>query len=159
MRTAQLEPRNGEAVRLASRPEKVLYKALLGSAPINVIYVDRNLRIQYMNAASFRTLKTLEQHLPCRVEEIVGKPIDIFHKDPEHQRKMLATDKNLPHSAIIRLGPESLELMVTAIHDERKNYVGAMATWTVVTETLKLKQEGDKLTGSLWLAMVLPLVA
>src|SRR5262249_10138871 len=141
MRTAQLEPRNGEAVKFASRPEKALYKAMLEGAPINVIYADRDLRIQYMNGASFRTLKTLEQYLPCRVEEIIGQPIDIFHKDPEHQRKMLATDKNLPHSAIIRLGPESLELKVTAIYDERKNYVGAMATWAVVTEMVTLKQD------------------
>ena len=143
MRTAQLERKNGEVAtaRFASRPENVLFKAMLESAPINVIFADRNLRVQYMNAASFNTLKTLEQYLPCRVDEIVGKPIDIFHKDPEHQRRMLATDKQLPHKTIINLGPESLELLVSAIYDERKNYIGAMATWSVVTETLRLKQD------------------
>jgi methyl-accepting chemotaxis protein len=141
MRSAQLGQGNGQAVKLASKLEKGFYKAMLESAPVNVIYADRDFRIQYMNAASFRTLKTLEQYLPCPVDEMVGKPIDFFHKNPEQQRKMLATDKQLPHSMIIRVGPEALDLLVTSIYDERKNYVGTMATWAIVTETLRLKQD------------------
>ncbi|MBT3922152.1 MAG: hypothetical protein HOF21_06205, partial [Nitrospina sp.] len=54
-------------------------KAMLENAPTNVIYADKDLNIQYMNPASEKTLKTLDQYLPVRVDEIMGKSIDIFH--------------------------------------------------------------------------------
>ena len=115
--------------------------AMLQSAPINIILADRDLCIRYVNPASERTLKTLERYLPCPADEIVGKHIDIFHKAPERQRNILASDKNLPHHAVIRLGPESLDLQISPIYDQDENYVGPMVTWAVVTETLMLKQD------------------
>src|SRR5262249_5360952 len=37
----------------------------------------------------------------------------------------------------IRLGPETLNLIVSAIYDEAKNYIGAMVAWEIVTERVK----------------------
>jgi methyl-accepting chemotaxis protein len=53
------------------------------------------------------------------VNGIVGASIDIFHKVPAHQRRILSNDKNLPHKAIITLGSEKLELQVNAIYDKK----------------------------------------
>lgn len=115
--------------------------AMLQNVPINIIFADLDLRIQYMNPASVRTLKTLQQYLPCPVEQIVGQSIDIFHKHPEHQRRILASDKNLPHHAIIQLGPEKLDLLASAIYDEAGKYTACMVTWSVVTEKLRIEAE------------------
>ena len=115
--------------------------AMLDNAPINVILADTDLRITYMNPASLATLKTVEQYLPVRADQIVGQSIDIFHKNPEHQRRLLANPRNLPHKAVIQLGPEKLDLLVSPIYDERNNYLGPMVTWSVVTEKLKLEAE------------------
>ena len=30
---------------------------------------------------------------------MIGQSIDIFHKKPEHQRRLLADPRNLPHTA------------------------------------------------------------
>ena len=81
--------------------------ALLDKMLANVILADSDFRIIYMNEASTQTLQTLEQFLPCRAIEIVGRSIDVFHKHPEHQRRMLADPRNLPHTARIKLGPEA----------------------------------------------------
>ena len=116
-------------------------RAMVENVPINLIVADRDLRIQYINPASAKTLKSIEHLLPCKADQVVGQVIDIFHKNPEHQRKLLANDKNLPHRAVIQLGPENLELLVSALYDDNKNYVGAMVTWEVVTEKLRLKQD------------------
>jgi methyl-accepting chemotaxis protein len=48
----------------------------------------------------------------------LGQCIDIFHKNPEHQRKILADPSNLPYNAKIKLGDETLDLRVTAVNDE-----------------------------------------
>jgi len=115
--------------------------SMMDNVPINMMYADRDLVLRYMNPASEKTLKTLEQYLPCKVEQIVGQSVDIFHKNPAHQRGILSDPKNLPHTAHIQLGPETLELNVSAIFDESNEYLGPMVTWEVITEKVKLEKE------------------
>ena len=117
---------------------------MIENAPINVMYTDLDLKIQYMNPASVRTLKRLEQYLPVKVDTMIGQTIDVFHKAPERQRKLLADPKNLPHEAIIRLGPESLNLLVSPIFDGHGQYVGPMLTWELITEKLDAKRREEE---------------
>lgn len=123
------EKKNDEAARMHSMVEAM---------PLNVMIVDRDLVLQYVNPASVKSLRTLEEHLPCRVDELIGTCIDIFHKNPEHQRRLLADPKNLPYSSTIRLGPEYLRLDVNPIFDAKKQYVGAMATWAVISDNVSV---------------------
>ena len=110
--------------------------SMMENAPVNVIFAGRDFNISYINPASVKTLKTIEQYLPCKVEALMGQSIDIFHKNPAHQRQLLEDPKNLPHRAQIHVGPEVLDLLVSAIYDENKNYLGPMVTWEVITEKL-----------------------
>jgi methyl-accepting chemotaxis protein len=121
-----------EAIRAAS---------MLQQAPINVMFADREFKITYANEATFRTLKSIEHLLPIKADQLIGQSIDIFHKNPSHQRRLLSDPANLPHKAVISLGNEKLDLLVSPIFDEQKNYLGAMVTWEVVTQKLKLEQE------------------
>ncbi|NWG45834.1 MAG: methyl-accepting chemotaxis protein [Alphaproteobacteria bacterium] len=112
------------------------FEAILDHLPTNVLLCDpRTLTITYANATSISTLKRLGEHLPrgFRAEEIVGSCIDIFHKNPEHQRRILADPRNLPWTARIRLGPETLDLQISALHDANGHYVSALLSWTVAT--------------------------
>ncbi|MFO1010995.1 MAG: methyl-accepting chemotaxis protein [Planctomycetota bacterium] len=113
------------------------FRALLDAAPINVIFADRDCVIRYLNAASLATLEKIRHLLPVPPNEVVGRSIDIFHKQPEMQRRLLANPRNLPHRARITLADEQLDLAVSAIYDERRDYVGAMVTWDVVTKQLE----------------------
>ncbi len=54
---------------------------------------------------------------------------------------MLATDKHLPHRAKIRLGPETLDLLVSALYDTENRYVGPMVTWDIITDKVELIRE------------------
>ncbi|WP_397602065.1 methyl-accepting chemotaxis protein [Silvanigrella sp.] len=112
------------------------YIGMAENSPINILYCDLNFTIIYVNPTSAKTLLKIEKYLPIRVSAILGSSIDIFHKVPAHQRRILANDKNLPHRAIISVGPEKLDLLVSAIYDANKNYIGAMVTWEIVTEKL-----------------------
>ena len=110
------------------------FARVVDAAPINIMYCDVDLKIQYMNETSRTTLNKLEKYLPIKVSEMVGASIDVFHKNPAHQRKLLADPKNLPHTAQILLGPEQLSLLVTARYDNEGKYLGPTLTWEVVTE-------------------------
>jgi methyl-accepting chemotaxis protein len=109
--------------------------------PVNIIRANTDLIITYLNHRSLETLKTIERELPCRAEEVIGKSVDIFHKDPEHQRRILANPKNLPHSADIQLGEYTLELVATAVLDEQGGYHGPMVTWEIVTAKRRLEKD------------------
>jgi methyl-accepting chemotaxis protein len=115
--------------------------AMLDYAPINIMYADRNYIIRFVNKKSLETLKRIESHLPVRVEQVEGSSIDVFHKNPQHQRRMLADDSKLPHKTLITVGPEKLELLVTAIHNRKGEFVGMMVTWDIVTEKLRNEVE------------------
>jgi len=116
-------------------------QSMMEDAPVNVMYADReDLKIQYLNRSSIKTLTAIEQHLPIKVSEIMGQTIDIFHKNPAHQRKILATDKQLPMKAQIKVGPETLDLLVSAVYDKDKHYTGPMVTWERVTDKIETER-------------------
>ncbi|MFO0569033.1 MAG: methyl-accepting chemotaxis protein [Polyangiaceae bacterium] len=138
----------GPMVAWAVITEKVKAEAEIGritsmmeNLPINVMYCDLDLVLRYVNPASQRTLERLQQYLPVRVDQLVGTCIDRMHKRPEHQRQLLRDPKNLPHRAQIQVGPETLDLLVSAVRDHNGDYVGAMVTWDIITERLETERK------------------
>ena len=87
------------------------------------------------------TLKTIESLLPVRADQVIGQSVDIFHKNPSHQRKILSDPKNLPMRSNIQLGNETLDLNVSPIYDQNRQYLGAMVTWEVITQKLKMEKQ------------------
>ena len=132
-----------EQERLALEASRV--QSMMENSPINVMYADRDLIIRYMNPASLRQLRELQQYLPIPVDSMVGQCIDIFHKNPAHQRAVLDNPRNLPRRATIQVGPESLDLSVSAINDTQGNYLGAMVTWELITKRLEAERREREL--------------
>jgi len=127
--------------QVKARVEATRISAMVENSPTNIIYADRELKIQYMNPASSKTLQTLEQYLPIKVSQMIGQSIDVFHKEPSHQRKLLANDKNLPHRARIGVGPETLDLQVCGIYDKDRNCTGYMLNWEVITARVATEKQ------------------
>ena len=108
---------------------------MLDQMPINIMQVDpKDYIITYANRTSLKTLEGIRHLLPVSPLEIVGKSIDIFHKNPTYQRERLANPDNLPIKAVIQLGDEKLNLHVARIDDEEGNYVSPMLIWQVQSE-------------------------
>ena len=126
--------------------DNAAWAAVVEENPTPTILADRDLKITYMNKISLDTLRKVEQYLPCQVDEIVGKSVDFFHKDPSYQRGILSNEgANLPAQAIIEVGPEKLDLLVSAVRDDQGNYQGPMVTWSLVTQKLKSEAEQQRL--------------
>lgn len=114
--------------------------SMMENSPTNMMFADLDFVIRYMNPASLRTLRGLEHVLPVRADEVVGSSLDIFHKNPAYQRGLLATAEHLPRRADIKVGDEVLDLLVSAITDAEGTYIGAMATWEVITDRLRTER-------------------
>jgi methyl-accepting chemotaxis protein len=119
------------------------FQSMVEGSMMNVMFADTSFVVRYANNASIATLRQVEQWLPCKADEIVGKSIDIFHKNPAHQHRFLTDPNNLPHRAYIKVGPETLNLLVTAVRDQNGKYIGSMVTWDVFTKVNELLQTVD----------------
>jgi methyl-accepting chemotaxis protein len=116
---------------------------MIDNVPVAVMTADprNDFKIDYLNATSRKTLATIEQHLPVLADAMLGCSFDVFHKNPHHQRSMLADAKRLPHTTKIKVGPETLNLRVTAVNDEKGRYIGPMLTWAVVTAQVNMETD------------------
>jgi methyl-accepting chemotaxis protein len=130
----------------ALKAESDRVSSMVENSPTNTMFCDTEMRIMYMNPASMNTLRKIERLLPCKVDDIIGQSVDIFHKNPAHQRNILGNPAQyLPHTAVIQLGDEFMELNVSAINDADGNHIGAMANWSLVTERLRIEREAKEL--------------
>ena len=126
---------------VAAEKETKRLLQMIDNMPINVMTCDPvDFRINYCNQTSVQTLRKLEAYLPIKADDMMGQTIDIFHKRPTHQRTMLADPKNLPHSANIRVGPEVLNLRVSAITGDDGAYLGPMLTWSIISDSVKMAE-------------------
>lgn len=111
------------------------FKQMLDELPINVMVADpKTAIITYANNTSVKTLTPLEQYLPIKAAQLIGTNIDVFHKNPSHQRAILSDPTRLPWQAKIKVGPETLSLRISAIRDATGHYLTAMLTWAVITQ-------------------------
>ncbi|MDX2061335.1 MAG: methyl-accepting chemotaxis protein, partial [Gemmatimonadales bacterium] len=141
MRTALQAERVDWAEVGRQRDEVNRVRQMVENAPINIVYADRDFVIRYVNRSAVALFRSLEQYLPIRADQLVGQSIDIFHRNPAHQRKLLGEPKNLPHTAKIKIGPEDVELRIAAIMDDKGGYIGPMLTWDVVTAKLRTEAQ------------------
>lgn len=136
--TAQAE------ARIADQKLQQLFSQMVENTSVRLIVADRSGTITYMNPASTDALRKLERWLPCRVDEIVGRSFDIFHKRPEHQRNIVADPKNMPHRAKFPLGDEWLDLTASALRDREGAFLGPLVTWEVITEQVRAKEREEE---------------
>jgi methyl-accepting chemotaxis protein len=152
---APIADNTGEVAELrqklaAAENERDRLQQMVQQMPVNVMTCDlENFAIDYMNESTVNTLQSLEHLLPKPVDQLMGESIDIFHKDPSHQRRLLANPANLPYSGHIQVGDEILDLLVTALKDGDGNYIAPMLTWSVITEKVKLDADTSRMAQML----------
>lgn len=105
----------------------------------NVMIADAELCIIYMNASIQRMLRDREAEIQSNMPQfdagsLIGKNIDIFHRNPNYQRKLLA-GLNQAHKAKINVGSTAFSLIVHPISNngERQGYI---VEWQDLTDTL-----------------------
>jgi len=121
------------------RNEALKLSQLTNKSEGAVMMIDRDFIVTYANDTTVTMLnkyadafkKVWPTFDPANV---MGSCIDMFHKDPSHQRKLLSDPSNLPYKTDIQVGPLTFALTVTAQTDSDNNYVGNALEWKDVTE-------------------------
>jgi methyl-accepting chemotaxis protein len=148
---AVLEPPAGNARRVTKRPEKndaesklalAKFKSATDFVSTAIMMVDRDFIVTYVNQT---TMTMLTKHADAfrtlwagfDPQKIIGACIDNFHRNPSHQRRLLADPKNLPYRTEITVAALRFALTVGAIYDADGNYVGNILEWGDITEIRK----------------------
>ncbi|MBR0991218.1 PAS domain-containing methyl-accepting chemotaxis protein [Bradyrhizobium japonicum] len=100
----------------------------------NLMVADNDLNIVYMNSAVTDLLRTaeadLKKELPhFNVNTLIGTNIDVFHKNPQHQRQMLAS-LSAVHRAMIQIGERKFDLVATPVKNEDGSRAGVVVEWS-----------------------------
>ena len=136
---SELSDKANSGIGASMAEEYEALKDMVETMPVNVMRCDPvDFKLTYLNQSSKDTLRAIEDMLPCKVYDLLGQCIDIFHKDPERIRLLLSDPANLPHKAKIMVGNDTLDLLVTAIMHQDGTYLGPMVTWSVITKQIEL---------------------
>ena len=116
--------------------------------------LDRDFKITYVNDSTMKILKTNEDTLRriypgFSAAVVIGTCIDIFHKNPAHQRRLLDDPGNLPYETDIQVGPLTFHIRVGAMLDLDGNYIGNTLEWSDVTELRKGELEIARLKSAI----------
>ena len=122
----------------AGDAELLRLRSAVDRAMTAIMMVDRDLTVTYANESTRKLLseheQTLQRQFPAfSVAKLVGSCIDMFHVNPERQRRILADPRNLPHSADIQVGPLKFRINVSPILDDAGNHLGSTLEWQDVT--------------------------
>jgi methyl-accepting chemotaxis protein len=124
--------RSLEEVRVASI-ENYRIKLSLHTALSNVMIADSDYNIVYMNPSVISFLKESEsdikKDLPnFNVDNLIGQNIDVFHKNPAHQRGMLSKLTDTYKTSII-VGGRSFNLVAAPIISHQGEKLGVSVEW------------------------------
>ncbi len=124
----------------AGDQQMLLYQsAAFNDASIPMIMIDADARVIGANDQWHAMLETnrevLEERWPIMYEaSIIGQSIDIFHLNPEHQRRMLFDETQMPFHGDITIGGQKIHMYVQMIKDAAGNHAGNILKLRDVSE-------------------------
>lgn len=132
--------------------ENARIKQALDNVSANVMVADNDRNIIYLNQAVIDTMRfaepSIRRDLPnFSVDKLQGGSIDIFHKNPEHQKSLLASLKD-EHKDSLVIGGRHLDMIMNPVNNDQGNRLGTVVEWKDRTDEIAIEQQIDNLVGS-----------
>ena len=166
-KTAEVAARDAE-LKIAAENTRI--KNALDKCSTNVMIADADNHIIYMNETVSDMMKgneaELRKSLPSfDARKLMGEKIDVFHKNPAHQRGMLTALKTT-HKTQIKVGELVFGLIANPIVDAKGQRVGTVVEWAdktaevaardaelkIAAENTRIKNALDKCTTNVMIA-------
>ena len=129
--------------RIADAATRV--QTALDNVATNVMVADKDHNIIYMNKAIAEMFRIAEadirKDLPqFEASKLLGCNIDVFHKQPSHQRQMLDRLTS-PHRATVHIGGRTFTLTVAPVVNEHGARLGTAVEWLDRTSEVAIENE------------------
>ena len=140
--TAELAIRDREQALAA---ENARVKIALDNVSSNVMIADNDRNIIYMNKTVVAMLQNAESDLRkalpnFEVSKLAGGSIDQFHKNPEHQKRLLATFTST-YRAQIEVGGRTFALVANPVINNSGERLGSVVEWADRTLEVSVERE------------------
>ncbi|MDU2610946.1 MAG: aerotaxis transducer Aer2, partial [Pseudomonas aeruginosa] len=137
------------SAQLATAAYNARIKSALDNVSANVMIADNDLNIIYMNRTVSEMLGRAEADIRKQLPNfdagrLMGANIDVFHKNPAHQRHLLANLTGV-HKAELNLGGRRFSLDVVPVFNDANERLGSAVQWTDRTEEHRDEQEVSQL--------------
>ncbi len=111
----------------------------------NIMMADTDGRILYANDSIMDMFRNAEADLRASLpgfdaNRLVGRNFDVFHRDPSHQRRLLA-DLKQTHRGWARTGGRTFQVIANPVVSRRGEKLGTVIEWRDLTEELAIEAE------------------
>lgn len=139
-----------EERRIAAENERI--RVALDNVSSNVMLANPQREIIYMNKNAgllFKTVESkLQQDLPAfSADNLIGTSIDGFHKNPDHQSRLLEGLQSTFESEI-EVGGLTMQIIANPVIDAQGNRLGTAVEWADRTQEVAIEKEIDSLVDS-----------
>ncbi|HDS1041046.1 TPA: methyl-accepting chemotaxis protein [Stenotrophomonas maltophilia] len=135
-RRAREQAASGESLRIRTALDDVTTHVMIADRERNIVFVNRPL--QKMLAAAEADLR---RDLPqFSAADLIGRNIDIFHRNPAHQAALL-DHLTGTYRAQIRVGGRSMRLIVNPVIGDDGQRHGFVVEWADRTTELQVEEE------------------
>ena len=144
---------NVTAMNSDENEELFKLRTAFDSVTTNLMMCDEDLNITYANPAVVEMLAARQTELRAvwpgmNAHNLVGESIDQFHRNPAHQRSLLADASRLPVKAEINIGDLEFEVNASIIQSASGEYLGNIVEWKDLTESNKQLREVARLQSA-----------
>ena len=128
--------------------ENFRLKTALDKASVSVMLADPDLSIVYLNETAQKLFHDAESEfrrdLPqLHADRLLGANIDIFHKNPAHQRQLLANLRG-PFSSDMKVGGRNMRISANPVVDPNGQRLGTLVEWFDRTQEIRSQEEVAK---------------
>lgn len=112
---------------------------LLGGASASFMTTDKNLIITYVNPSAQALMAKHQEQIRTRftsfeANKLVGQCIDVFHKNPSHQRNILSNLSQMPVTGELSIGKFTAKVTANALIDANGDHIGFGVEWTDLSD-------------------------
>ena len=120
-------------------------KQALDNVESNVMVANNNYEIIYMNQTVQQMFKDAEADIKTQLpnfnaDQLLGANIDIFHKNPAHQRGMLDKLTETFRSTLM-IGGRSMNITASPVIDDSGERIGIVVEWLDRTKEVAIERE------------------
>jgi len=128
-------------------------KTALDQVRANIMIADTNYEIFYMNKSTQALMKKAEcefqKVLPhFRADELMGQSMDVFHKDPSHQRRMLDHLTETYKSPDLVIAGITVNVIANPVIDHSGKRIATVIEWVDRTTEAAVENDVKNIVGA-----------
>lgn len=126
--------------RLKTALDNVTANVMVADSDLNIVYLNHTVQQMFSEAQA-----DIRQDLPhFDASSLLGTNIDIFHKNPAHQRGLLAGLRST-HVANLVVGGRRMQVVANPVMDAHNRHIGTVVEWKDRTNEIAIETEVESL--------------